>query len=264
MGYMTIIKILNDGWREVEKNPKKLVQEINRLMNGDYTSNKNRRCNDANIGCGNPVSVYKSFHADDIKVFFAGQNSLISTEDINDYIKTKPKLAANVLSSILSNVDYTIQQVQKELIKGLEENFDVNQYKNEEEIKTFFTNYLMNNELYKEMSNYFATQSILKKNSLYNKFKSKVCQKYYVLDFETLLKLNNNNLVINYGYVTCNKYFMYFKEAESFLLNSIKETGEYSKVEQCYVITEKNSMVALETSKSITEIRKLALKMIEK
>lgn len=80
MGHMTTVTILNDGFDQIEKHPKKFVESIREGMNGYRRILGSVECQNINsFGIGNHcncVIVAKAHHTDNPRMFIAFQNSL--------------------------------------------------------------------------------------------------------------------------------------------------------------------------------------------
>ena len=79
MGFMTTINILNDGFDQIDKNPKEFIDVIKDGMNGINRLNLReiKNINTYGVGYhGNCVTVARSHHADEPRMYIAHQNSL--------------------------------------------------------------------------------------------------------------------------------------------------------------------------------------------
>lgn len=73
MGYMTIVKILNDGWHIIRDNPEQFMENIEKGMN-QYSD---RLIVEYPVGnYANPMSVHRSEHADIPQLILAHQNAM--------------------------------------------------------------------------------------------------------------------------------------------------------------------------------------------
>lgn len=79
MGYMTTVTILNDGFDNIERDPKGFVDKIKEGMYGINRWNMKERKNINSYGVGNHgnlMEVAKSHHADDARMYVVFQNSM--------------------------------------------------------------------------------------------------------------------------------------------------------------------------------------------
>lgn len=73
MGYMTVVKILNDGWHIIKDNPEQFVENIEKGMH-QYSD---RLIVEYPVGnYVNPMSVHKSVHADIPQLLLVHQNAM--------------------------------------------------------------------------------------------------------------------------------------------------------------------------------------------
>lgn len=117
MGFMTEISVLNDQWDEIKKDPKRFVDEINVLMNGEsqYGLADGERTYLGDKAKGTTrgqATVYKSHHADTPRVYIAWRNSFVS---INVYD------IENVYGERLKDPDDHIHKVLAEELEVVED-----------------------------------------------------------------------------------------------------------------------------------------------
>ena len=107
MGYMTTMTILNDGYEDIKKNPKKLMDAIDDAMHGGKNGKKYTMGTNAyNINNG-VVRIAPSYHMDRYHLFLCGENNM---HDLG--------------SSYSSKIDIEQQLVYIERAKDMLDNFE--------------------------------------------------------------------------------------------------------------------------------------------
>jgi hypothetical protein len=116
MGYMTTITILNDDWHDMEKNPKKMIENISLGMNGVgmFNEHDNKHIHSY---MGNCLQVATSHHADQPRLYLVHRN-LMSTfgyeNDIIHNLELREELV-RIAKSLIKEEEKEIKKIKDKL-----------------------------------------------------------------------------------------------------------------------------------------------------
>ncbi len=111
MGYMTEISILNDRWEEIRDKPVEFVEQI-------YNSSMSYgRYPDYIIG---QTTVARTHHADDIRIYYAGQNSFCDVYPAKNESLQSLKIHLKFIKTAKAYIQHA-EKITKEAISKLEE-----------------------------------------------------------------------------------------------------------------------------------------------
>ena len=120
MGYMTTVTFLNDGFDQIEENPKQFVDAIKLGMYGidkHIKSTGRKFITTHGIGFhGNLVEVAKSHHADDYRLYLVGRNTMTTFGYANeiDDIKYRKELV-EMVKFIIEEEEMRIKELEKKM-----------------------------------------------------------------------------------------------------------------------------------------------------
>jgi len=109
MGFITTVKILNDGFDQIEKNPEAFVAGIRENMNDGGEFGVGNHCNN--------VEVMKAGHADEFRLFAVYQNSIIELSPYSSRTEGIAQRLPHLMKSLIVNARFFLDRLEHMMTK---------------------------------------------------------------------------------------------------------------------------------------------------